>query len=71
MKYYRVNRDTSSNPNGNNEVHNDSCIHYARLVSFESLGQHSTCYSAVVEAKKRGYHKADGCAKCSEACNNG
>lgn len=68
---YRVNKDTSGNPNGNNEVHNETCYHYNRMNSYEDLGWHSSCQSAVAEAKRRGYSRADGCAKCSPACHRG
>lgn len=71
MKNYRVNKNTATNPNGNNEVHSEDCHHYNQLVSYEYLGQHSSCQSAVAEAKRRGYSKADGCKDCSPACNRG
>jgi hypothetical protein len=66
---YRVNKDTRSNPNGNNEVHSQICVHYYQLVSFEELGYHSNCQSAVNTAKLKGYSKADGCIKCSQPCH--
>lgn len=69
MKQYRINKNTTNNPNGNNEVHNEDCRHYHQLVSYEYLGSHSTCQSAVAEAKRRGYSRADGCAVCSPECH--
>jgi hypothetical protein len=71
MKYYRVNKNTADNPNGNNEVHSDDCPYYNQIVSYESLGQHSNCHSAVAEAKRRGYSRADGCKVCSPECHRG
>jgi hypothetical protein len=71
MKKYRVNKNTSTNPNGNNEVHDESCRHYYQLVSYEDLGLHSGCKTAVAEAKRKGYSKADGCKVCSPECHNG
>lgn len=71
MKYYRVNKSANTNPNGNNEVHSDTCRHYATLISYEALGLHANCQSAVAEAKRRGYPKADGCAECSPLCHKG
>ena len=71
MRKYRVNKSTASNPNGNNEVHNDGCRHYNQLISFEDLGYHYGCSCAVTEAKGRGYSRADGCKTCSPECNNG
>ena len=71
MKNYRVNKDTSNNPNNNNEVHNEDCEHYAKLINHEYLGMHSNCHSAVSDAKARGYSKADGCRICSYECHKG
>lgn len=69
MANYRVNKNTDSNPNGDNEVHKDDCQHYNSLNSFESLGWHLTCASAVTNAISKGY-KADGCKTCNPTCHN-
>jgi len=69
MNNYRLNRNTGSNPNGNNEVHKDTCVHYSGLLSYEDLGSHWTCSSAVQKAKSLGYSKADGCKTCSPGCH--
>lgn len=71
MKYYRINKNTTTNPGGHNEVHEEGCIHYSQLNNYESLGNHFSCHIAIAEAKKRGYSKADGCKTCSKPCNNG
>ena len=70
MNQYRVNKSTATNPNNNNEVHKEGCYHYARMTSYEDLGSHSSCHSAVLLAKAKGYD-ADGCATCNPACHNG
>lgn len=71
MKSYRVNKNTDTNPNGNNEVHAEDCSHYSQLSNYEYLGVHSSCFSAVVKAKSLGYAKADGCAECCKPCHKG
>lgn len=70
MNNYRVNKNTSSNPNGDNEVHKDTCRHYNELLNYESLGAHSSCSNAVSMANRNGY-KADGCKNCIPECNKG
>jgi len=69
MRNYRMNKRTDTNPNGNNEVHNDSCDYYYQLSSYEDLGPHSSCVSAVAKAKSMGYPNADGCSVCSSICH--
>ncbi|PLX08439.1 MAG: hypothetical protein C0596_06165 [Marinilabiliales bacterium] len=71
MKRYRINKNTSNNPNGNNEVHNEDCYFYSRILSYEDLGLHVNCQSAVAEAKRRCYVRADGCKTCSPTCHRG
>jgi len=70
MNYYKVNKNTTSNPNGDNEVHKDTCQHYSTLSNYDSLGQHSSCGSAVTEARRKGYD-ADGCRNCIPECHKG
>lgn len=70
MNNYRVNKNTTSNPKGHNEVHNDTCPHYHTLMSYEELGAHANCVSAVTAARAKGYN-ADGCRICIPNCNNG
>ncbi len=70
MANYRVNKNVDTNSRGDNEVHQESCIHYYQLLNFEYLGNFSNCAGAVQEAKNRGY-KADGCRKCCPSCHNG
>lgn len=70
MLNYRVNKNTFSNPRGDNEVHNSLCSYYYQLTNFEDLGKHENCDTAVRIAKTKGY-KADGCRMCSEKCHIG
>ena len=71
MKYYRVNKNTFANPNGDNEVHASDCVHYNQLTNFQPLGEHASCVTAVAMAKRIGYPNADGCAKCCPLCHKG
>lgn len=68
MPYFYVNRNTQSN--GDNEVHEtDSyCPKHADYSNRVDLGYHSTCHSAVAEAKSRGYN-ANGCYYCTNTCH--
>lgn len=70
MKSYRVNKNTYSNPNGHNEVHDDTCQHYHSLTNFEELGEFSNCANAVTSARSKGYN-ADGCVNCIPDCHRG
>lgn len=70
MSNYKVNKNTSTNPNGHNEVHKDTCQHYNTLSNYEVLGAHSNCGSAVSRARSKGY-KADGCINCIPECHRG
>lgn len=71
MKNYRVNKNTTTNPKGNNEVHSEDCRHYKSLLYFEDLGKHLICQTAITEAIRRGYIKADGCIECCPTCHSG
>lgn len=68
MANYRVNKNTYTNPNGDNEVHKEGCVHYQLLTNYEYLGNFSTCAEAINNAKTKGY-KADGCANCIPSCH--
>lgn len=71
MRNYRMNKNTSDNPRGNNEVHNEDCEFYNQIYAFVDLGFHSGCATAVAKAKQLGYPKADGCKTYSSYCHNG
>ena len=71
MPNYIVN--TNAQSNGDNEVHvspkqSHNC-NYPASQNRESLGYHETCVSAVQEAKRRGYKKANGCFWCARPCH--
>ena len=65
MGTYYLNLDTSSNPNGDNEVHESSCRRMPSAENRVYLGVFSDCIQAVQAAKLKGYSKADGCKICS------
>lgn len=66
MADYYVNNQMQHN--GDHEVHIDGCTFLVLAASKKYLGNHSSCHSAVAEAKKT-YSTADGCAYCSPACH--
>jgi hypothetical protein len=68
MLYY-VNKNPQSN--GDHEVHNETCRspRCPLIENREQLGNYYICYSAVAEAKRRGYRTANGCAYCSPSCH--
>jgi hypothetical protein len=68
MANYRVNKNSFTNPKGDNEVHNEGCVHYSQLTNYEYLGDFVNCIGAVQAAKYKGY-KADGCIKCCPLCH--
>lgn len=63
QRYYVNNRQQS---NGDHEVHREDCNYLPS--DRKDLGYHSSCDSAVVEAKKT-YSTANGCAICSKTCH--
>jgi hypothetical protein len=74
MPNYIVNRNAQ--PNGDHEVHltpRSECTSpdYPAPHNQEGLGSHSSCHSAVAEAKQRGYQTANGCYYCSRPCHTG
>ena len=68
MPDYYVNKKAQIK--GDHEVHESTgCPHPANVENREDLGWHASCFSAVTEAKRRGYASANGCAYCSPACH--
>jgi hypothetical protein len=67
MRYY-VN--TNPQPNGDHEVHKDdpNCPTPAAPQNRRYLGDHPSCYTAVIQAKLV-YPTANGCAYCSPQCH--
>lgn len=67
MAYYRVNNNAQAN--GDHEVHKMGCAWWPTN-NYTSLGDHSNCWSAVLEARK--YHsQVNGCYFCSNECHTG
>lgn len=66
MASYYVNKKAQSN--GDHEVHTSDCTFFPEIVNALYLGEFSSCYDAVREAKKI-YSQADGCMYCCPACH--
>jgi len=66
MDSYYVNKNAQ--PNGDHEVHKESCIFLPETGNRIYLGYFSTCQEAVKEARKY-YNQVDGCYFCSPACH--
>lgn len=69
MPFYVINLNAQLDTN-DREVHEDNCGWIKNSDNLEQLGFHTTCHSAVDEAKRRGYFSADGCLYCSSPCHN-
>jgi hypothetical protein len=68
MALYYVNKNAQSN--GDHEVHKSACSHMPNENNKLYLGDHSTCASAVREAKKH-YSQSNGCYYCCRECHTG
>lgn len=66
MKTYYVNNHAQSN--GDHEVHVEGCEYLAKATSVTTLGQYSSCYTAVAAAKAR-HPQSNGCKYCCNACH--
>ncbi|WP_417859169.1 hypothetical protein [Xanthomarina gelatinilytica] len=66
MAKYFLNRNAQSN--GDHEVHKEGCYWLTLIANKKDLGYHSSCHSAVLEAKKT-YRQSNGCATCSNECH--
>jgi hypothetical protein len=66
MATYYVN--TQAQPNGDHEVHVQSCSRLPAVHNRLSLGEHSGCRSAVIAAKAY-YRQSNGCYWCSRECH--
>ncbi|SDK40287.1 hypothetical protein SAMN04487898_10886 [Pedobacter sp. ok626] len=67
MRKYYVNKNAQ--PNGDHEVHNETCPRLPEVINRLHLGEFTSCASAVIVAKKS-YSKADGCYYCSPTCHH-
>ncbi len=66
MPSYYANRRAQAN--GDNEVHTSTCRYFPKKGLY--LGDFSDCAPAV-EAAKRHFPRANGCAICCPDCNTG
>ncbi len=66
MAHYCVNKNAQSN--GDHEVHVVGCTFYPAEQNRLLLGDHNSCGSAVVKAKKT-YKKSNGCFYCCLQCH--
>lgn len=69
MTVYYVHRYVDAQ--NDHEVHRADCylLQSYNLQNFVSLGDHPGCRSAVIEARQRGFTRANGCIHCSPACH--
>jgi hypothetical protein len=65
MRYF-VNRNAPDD--GDHEVHEATCSHLPAEDHRLDLGQFSTCYAAVREAKRH-FPRSNGCFYCARACH--
>jgi len=68
MARYYVYKHAQSN--GDHEVHVDGCSFMPQAENRMYLGDFSSCFPAVAEAKKH-YPKSNGCYYCCRPCNTG
>lgn len=66
MPRYLVNR--TPQPNGDHEVHVDTCYWLSLAQSTADLGYHATCVTAVSAARAI-YPTANGCKHCASSCH--
>lgn len=66
MRKYYVNKNPQ--PNGDHEVHTESCSWLNLVENKMYLGEFYNCHGAVQEAKKT-YPTANGCYYCSRDCH--
>ena len=68
MARYYVNQNQQRN--GDHEVHREGCSYMPNAANCTYLGEHSSCASAVVAAKRL-YRQSNGCYYCSPECHTG
>jgi hypothetical protein len=66
MAQYFVNRNAQTN--GDHEVHTSTCIYLPALHNRLDLGYHTTCVTAVRQARNT-YQQSNGCRACSSVCH--
>ena len=65
-KPYYVNKNAQAN--GDHEVHTTGCSYMPNSVNRIYLGEHSSCRTAVSEARKH-YRQVNGCYYCARDCH--
>ncbi|TNZ86917.1 hypothetical protein CGI23_12600 [Vibrio parahaemolyticus] len=68
MPRYYVNKNAQDN--GDHEVHQEGCSRLPLPHNRLFLGIHSTCQTAVREARRH-YRQSNGCFYCARACHTG
>lgn len=71
MKHYYLNKDSSKNPNNDNEVHAQGCFWMPADYNRVYLGYYVDGRQAVEKAKSLGYYNVDGCATCCSEAHRG
>lgn len=66
MKYYV---HTQTDNQGDHEVHTEQCTHLPSVLYRRELGNFLSCQSAVVEARRLGYSRVNGCYWCCRPCH--
>lgn len=66
MAFHSYYANRRSQPNGDNEVHTSKCRYFPKRGQY--LGDFETCQPAI-EAARRYYPRANGCAICCPECN--
>lgn len=66
MQYYV---HTSTDAQGDHEVHTSECVRLPTPGNRRYLGDFSSCVYAVNEAKRLGYTPANGCYWCCPSCH--
>lgn len=66
MARYYVNKNAQAN--GDHEVHTTGCSFMPAIENRIYLGDHTNCWSAVLEAKRH-YDQVNGCYYCCNPCH--
>lgn len=67
MARYCVNKNAQDN--GDHEVHREGCDYWPNAENRIDLGNHSSCFTAVAQAKRDHYPQSNGCYYCSNECH--
>jgi hypothetical protein len=60
---------TTTDQNGEYEVHTDDCVKLPSILNREYLGLFDNCKKAITKAEEKGYKPADGCWFCCRECH--